>query len=241
MSKTKKSEGFRFPMTKAERIFGILYIPVFAVVLAFLVPWVCMKLTDGEMSAPYINLCYYGFSFLVVLICMFRYLRLSFSDIFDGFGRFLKSVIFGYVFYYAMLYAVSVVLTLVLESTINPNSQEILNETRLNRNVMIVTGVFLAPILEESLFRGALFGTIRQKSRIVAYIVSIVVFALYHLWQSFYVDGFSWTLVLYLLQYIPGSVALAWCYEKSGTIWSSITLHAIINLISITVSINLNM
>ena len=35
--------------------------------------------------------------------------------------------------------------------------------------------------------------------------------------------------LLSCMPYLPASVALAWTYEKAGTIWAPITLHALIN------------
>ena len=47
--------------------------------------------------------------------------------------------------------------------------------------VLIV--VFLAPFIEEVLFRGYVFGSLRDHSRVVAYVVSCVLFAFLHVWQ----------------------------------------------------------
>ena len=38
--------------------------------------------------------------------------------------------------------------------------------------------------------------------------------------------------LLSCIPYLPASVALAWTYEKAGTIWASISLHAIVNALS---------
>ena len=98
--------------------------------------------------------------------------------------------------------------------------------------MIIVAAVLLAPIVEETLFRGALFGTLRGRNRLLAYAVSALAFAVYHMWQYF-IAGFEWQMLLFLLQYIPPSIALCWCYEKSGSIWAPITLHALVNFMSI--------
>ncbi len=235
----KNKVPFKYPMLKSERIAGYIYLPIHAVVLIFFMPAVCVWLFGDGITTAEMNLCLYALSFLVVLITMFRFLRASFSDFFDNVIRSLQTVALGYVFYYVMMFAVSLVILLAESGIANPNTEAILQETRLNKNVMIVVAVLFAPIVEESLFRGAVFGSIRQKNRAAAYIVSTLLFAVYHLWQYFYVDGFSWTLALYLLQYIPPSIALAWSYERSSSIWSPILIHAFINLLSITVSLNL--
>jgi membrane protease YdiL (CAAX protease family) len=148
----------------------------------------------------------------------------------------LKFVVLGYLFYDVVIMLVSALLMFVIKDVSNPNTQEVINQTKLDKDVMIFIAVLLAPIVEEILFRGVLFGMLRQKRRLLAYIVTVAAFAVYHLWQ-FFLIGFDWTILLYLLQYVPASLALCWCYEKSGTIWAPIVLHAIINLISIQVTI----
>lgn len=242
MTKKSNKGDMPFPMTKAERIYGMAFIPIHAVVLPILVPLVCLKLTDGKMSAPNMNLWLYVVSFLAILIGMSSYLRKSFGDFFNGTLRSVKAIIVSYAANYIMMYVLSTVFILIVGDTvINPNTEAIFNDTRLNANVMMVVGVLLAPVVEEAMFRGALFGTIRRKSRAAAYIISALLFTVYHLWQYFVADGFSWELVLYLIQYIPASVALAWCYEKSGSIWAPMVTHALINFVSLSISLNVNM
>ena len=97
--------------------------------------------------------------------------------------------------------------------------------------VMLLVSVVLAPVVEETLVRGVVFGSIYPASRVLAYIVSILLFTLMHNWQYFGLHPFV-SILLSCLPYIPASVALAWTYEKGGTIWAPITLHAIINAMS---------
>jgi membrane protease YdiL (CAAX protease family) len=46
--------------------------------------------------------------------------------------------------------------------------------------------------------------------------------------------SFDFGVLINLLDYLPASLALAWSYEKSGSVWSPILLHALINVLSIT-------
>jgi hypothetical protein len=148
----------------------------------------------------------------------------------------LTSILICYFVYMISLYAVALFLNIFLDNLENPNDAAVTSMAKLNPNTMIVIGVLLAPIVEEVLFRGVVFGTIRKKSRVLAYIVSALLFAVYHLWE-YMLTGFSWDLVLYLLQYIPAGIILCWCYERSKNIWGSVFLHMMINYVSITVSI----
>lgn len=78
--------------------------------------------------------------------------------------------------------------------------------------------VILAPIAEELLFRGYLFGKIRAFSSFwwAAIVVSLV-FGIVHLQWNVGVDTF----VL--------SIFLCWLREKTGTVWASVLLHGLKN------------
>ncbi len=231
--------NFKSPMQKSERILGGIYL----LAHMFLLPWLLvyvytnvLRHMDVVITSPNLNLIYYMISFAFVLIFLFRFLKTSFSDLLDNLLGSLQAVILAYLFNYIFITLVSILLANVLKVVTNPNSQEIINQTKLDPNVMIVVAVLLVPIVEETLFRGVLFGSIRRKNRVLAYIVTALVFSVYHLWQ-FFVGGFEWPMLLYLLQYLPASLALCWCYERSGSIWAPVVLHAAINLISIKVII----
>ena len=109
-----------------------------------------------------------------------------------------------------------------------PSKPETARPTRSSAPLAITV---FAPVIEETLVRGVVFGTIRPASRVLAYIVSALLFTLMHNWQYFGLHPFL-SILLSCLPYIPASVALAWVYEKAGTIWAPITLHALINAMS---------
>ena len=81
------------------------------------------------------------------------------------------------------------------------------------------------------LFRGLVFGNLKSKSRVVAYLVSCLLFALMHVWQ-FAVVQQDMTYFLLMVQYLVPGAVLAWAYESSGTLWASIGLHAAANALS---------
>ncbi|MDR2356702.1 MAG: CPBP family intramembrane metalloprotease [Oscillospiraceae bacterium] len=221
---------FKLPMTVPERVTGIAYIPIhsFAIPLGL---QIAFTVAGFELKAVNLTLAAYSISFLFILITSFKFLKNSFSDLFDNFISAMQSVALGIVVYFIANMAVAVVLSQIMDSIVNPNSQEIINEARLNPDAMLVVSVLFAPIVEETMFRGALFGSIRKRARAAAYAVSAIVFALYHLWPYLIYD-FHATSLLYTLQYIPASLVLAWCFERGGSIWASIALHALINLIA---------
>jgi len=86
-------------------------------------------------------------------------------------------------------------------------------------------------VTEEVLFRGLLFRALHSHSRILAYAVSVVFFALMHVVS--YIGLYDWGLLaLCFLQYLPACITLAWAYEQADSIWAPIIMHTLVNLIS---------
>ena len=80
--------------------------------------------------------------------------------------------------------------------------------------------------MEEVLFRGLVFGGLREKSRWIAYLASCLLFALLHVWQ-FAVVNRDIAYFLLMVQYLVPGLVLAWACEHSGT------LHAAANALAV--------
>ena len=65
-----------------------------------------------------------------------------------------------------------------------------------------------------------------------AYFVSCLLFAALHVWQ-FAVVNRDMTYFLLMVQYLVPGLVLAWVYERSGTLWTSIGLHMAVNAMAI--------
>ena len=91
--------------------------------------------------------------------------------------------------------------------------------------------IFLAPLVEEPVFRGAVFGGLYRRGRRLAYGASMLLFSLYHVWGYALLDPIYW---VYLLQYLPVSWLLCRCYERCNSIWGSIFFHMTVNAVSIS-------
>ena len=223
------------PLGRRERIFGYIYLPVhiFAVpILLVIIFAIFFRPEEINRYDPIINLLYYSLGFVLILLIMFNYLKESFLKFTYSFGRNLRAFITCFISYYLFLILLSLVTTYFIGDIKNPNDNSISQSFMDNRNVMTAVIVILAPIVEEVLFRGVLFGQLMYKNIILAYIVSIFVFCFYHIWQFLIID-FSPMMFLSMLQYIPAGVALSLCYQRTGEIWTPIFLHMTINAISL--------
>ena len=92
--------------------------------------------------------------------------------------------------------------------------------------LVVVAIVVFAPIAEELFFRGIVFNAwLREAGRIWAYVGSAALFAAIHL-------SLESLLPIFLL-----GLALAWVYQRTGTLLAPITMHATVNGISVAIAL----
>lgn len=89
--------------------------------------------------------------------------------------------------------------------------------------VDMLTGAVVAPLAEEPFFRGLIFGGFAQRIPIpAAAAVSALLFAVSH--------GLGVALPIFFL-----GLGLAYVYWRTGSIWASITTHATVNAVSLSI------
>lgn len=189
--------------------------------------WDFFGLSDGG-----INFAYYTIGLVLCFVFAGKYLRRSFDSMLDHPLEGVKAFFLAWVIYWGINLAANLVLLCFdfLQVT-NPNQTAIEKVANDSAGVILALSVFMAPIVEEVIFRGGIFCGLYHKSRVAAYIVSILAFSFYHVWQHALVGG-DLTLLLYALQYVAASFALCWCYEKSGSIWVNIAFHMSMNALA---------
>ena len=224
----KASNSMSSRLTRFETIAGWLYLPFYLIILNLLLQLANEKLSLG-MSALTINIAYFVINLAATLLIFHGFLRQSYFG--GSFWNFVQALILGFALYYAGTWAVQALEHLLAGQVTIYNNETVNDLIFDNRYVMLAVSVIFAPVIEETLVRGVVFGTIRPASRVLAYIVSALLFTLMHNWQYFGLYP-ALSILLSCLPYIPASVALAWVYEKGGTIWAPITLHALINAMS---------
>ena len=126
---------------------------------------------------------------------------------------------------------------LLPESPSNMNQNIVMEFLNTYTGFMLLDVALLAPFVEEILFRGVIFAPLCKKSPLLAYIVSMVAFAALHVISFIGVQ--HWSVLLFTsLQYLPAGFVLCWSYQRSGSIWSPIVLHGLINLYSSIISMS---
>ena len=102
-----------------------------------------------------------------------------------------------------------------------------------NFGLILFSTVVLAPLAEELIYRGLIFGSLAEKNRLLGYAVSVAVFSVIHVVGYMGQMDAAW-ITLSLLQYVPAGIALAFAYDYSGSIWTSVAIHMAINAIGIS-------
>ena len=223
-----KSHSLGPGLSTAEQVAGFCYLPFYVVLLGWGIQWLSELLGLG-LTELQVNVTFFVINCVMIWVIFHNFLIRSFRAI--RFWELVQALILGFCLYYAGNLLFGWIVSLLDLTITSFNDETILSLISQNKWVMVICSVLLAPIVEETLVRGLLFGVLRRRSRILAYAVTIIFFAVMHVWQYLLVYDFK-AVLLAALQYIPASIALGWTYEKSNTVWAPIFLHMTINAIS---------
>ena len=217
-------------MTPLQQVLGLIYLPLHVVVFPLLF-MLYSEVAPPEISQITVNVIYYAVGLAFVMIVMFSFLRGGYDVLVDRLRHCALTLAVGMLAVYALELLASMVLMALGDTVTNPATQETAELAKKSFYTLKALAVFVGPIVEETLFRGVLFGALRTRSRAAAYVLSVVMFSLYHVWQFAFIYQ-DWTMLLYAIQYVPVSIVLTWCYERSGSIWTSIFFHMGYNAMS---------
>jgi membrane protease YdiL (CAAX protease family) len=117
--------------------------------------------------------------------------------------------------------AVSYAIAAVHQALVDPPPQDIVEQfprTAGGGVLFFIVAVLLAPFFEELFFRGFLYKGFKNSwGWWPAALVSAALFSLAHLQITVFVPIFAL------------GFALAWVYERTGSLWTSIVMHAVFN------------
>ena len=222
---------FENQMTKTQSVLSWIYLLVHTIALPLLLS-LLQAFSPDPISDATLNLVYYAVGIVFCLTVTHSFLRRSFDRLVDNLRLCLLAMLLALMIDYALSAVAALGLALIDSITENPNNAAIMDLNDMDSGAVRAIAIFLAPIVEEILFRGAVFGSIRTRSRLWAYVVSVAAFSLYHTWQYAAISGDP-AMLLYALEYVPVSIVLAWAYERSGCIWTTIFFHMGFNALSL--------
>ena len=224
-------------MNETERIAGTIFFIVYLLVMPLLLERLFSlveTLLGMRIESAFRSALYYYFLFAVTLIIFHRFLAFTSSRFFDSLDRSLTALFLSLLVFYGANELMYRVLSLFFTNRPNLNDTVIAASLGGAPRTTALIVVFLAPFVEEVLFRGLVFGCLKDMSRVAAYVVSAALFSLLHVW-TFASWQWSFTHIILTLQYLVPGLVFAWAFDRSGTLWTSILLHAIVNALALYV------
>lgn len=222
-------------MTAGEQIAGVVFFVIYLLVLP-LVTGPLFRLAGqllGTTIRPALqNLIYYYVLFVAAVLIFHGFLGRTCRHLVENFVGTARYLGAGLVAFYGLNELLYRLFQLLFHMGVNLNGETISAQVADAPKTTWLILILLGPFVEEVLFRGLVFGNLRRKSAALGYTVSALLFALSHAWAFFLVQQDLSALVL-LIEYLAPGLVLAWVYDKTGTLWTPIALHAAANALAV--------
>lgn len=206
-----------------ERVWGCGYLALMLLVLPAAINWALPQVSETTR-----NFIFFCLNFCSILLIFRKFLEASLRDLLKHPGRLFFPVLFGFAGHDSLTRLVSQAIRFFLPTFSNINDSSIAVLAEQNYVLWVIGSVFLVPIVEETLFRGLVFGSVGKAGLVWGYLVSVLCFSAVHVLG--YIGAASWQiLVACMVQYIPAGICLAWAYHQSGSIFAPILIHSLIN------------
>lgn len=204
----------------------VLIVPTLLIMISYKTKEI-QKVLD---SSPWLSLVLTGISSLGMLVVLWLFLKVKKANVKDlGFKKIMKTdwlwLALSIVFYFVFL-IVALMLATLIPGFNGDQAQSIgyKNATGWQLSLAFMGLVIVPPLVEEMLFRGYLYRGLKSKwPKIVAALVSSLLFALVHFQWNVGVDVFVLSLVLVFL------------YEKTKNLWMCVGLHTLKNFLAFLV------
>lgn len=219
------------PLSRRETIAGFVWLVLQMFVMPTLLGWADASMGYSLSEAEF-NFLYFLLNFLATLLIFHEFLSQNLRKAAQHPVWLCQAVVLGLAGYYVCNFCTGTLIILLDPDYANYNDQAIASMSQGFDFLMLIGTVVLVPPFEECMFRGLIFRNLWGKSRWLAHLASIVLFALVHLVS--YIGIYTpLELALAMLQYLPAGLCLAWSYAKADTIFAPILMHAAVNYISI--------
>lgn len=226
-------------LTKTEKMWNCLFfLPcyfifgqlLFSLLFMLVVMVTNTNIETAKMDAMF-NLVYMITMAIFAVILFFPYLKKSLEYMK---GRWLKETLYActkgtILFYFANILS-SLLILLLNPNSSSANQDAIIELASSAPVIMVITTVFVAPFLEEMVFRVGIFQMFYDKNPMLAYLLSSLAFGFVHIMSGLF--GGDLTQILYIVPYSLLGFVLCHMYEKRDSIFVPMLVHAINNAIA---------
>lgn len=170
---------------------------------------------------------------IIVVLLYKKELSLAFADFRENFN---VNEFFKLTAIFLGIKIGSAFLTMIISMIINVNITTSENQslidlfTSTSPLIMLITTSYLAPVVEEGIFRLGIRKVIKNDNLFI--LISGLIFGLMHIFPTTLVLAEALT---YGITYVAMGWVLSWIYVKTDNIWYSITIHALNNLLSMLI------
>lgn len=207
--------------------FGVFYLSIELLVLPLALRWGNLLL-GSPMSVTSLNFIFFAVNFIVITAVYRDFLIENFKVFLRNPWRLFRFAGAGLMLYWIVSFVVSYGIMKLYPGFFNANDMSVSQMTKENYTLMSIGTIILVPVVEETLFRGVIFGGTYRKNPIVAYAISTALFSIIHILPYVHIYS-SIQLLLCFIQYLPAGICLAWSYEKADSIWAPILIHTAVN------------
>ena len=220
---------WRPQLTRQEQLRGLIFFALYFLVFPFLkmgVEWVFDHFFGLFLSEAVSAAVYYYIMAVLTMVVFWSFLQNAGRILINFLPENLLALVTGFLGERILVFLFKF-LPWPLE---NPNPASWAGQYAYSPAATVLIVVVLMPIIEEVLFRGLVFGSLRKYSRTMAWVASVILFMVYSVWTFAVAYGDPRYFIL-AFQYLPMALALTWCYDRGGSVWSAALLHAIFNAI----------
>lgn len=201
----------------------------------FLYPLIATKITlwldPYAVEYPvFIQASLYLFVFIVAIILAEPLLKRAWTKFLEKPLQIIKDTLIRFGWLYLSMILCNIILLLQDSSTSN-NQQEVLSSLLANPILTTIVTVIFAPVVEEIVFRGCLYGKLRELLNYkTCLLISSLAFGFLHIYQSLLSGDFLDC--AYILTYAVMGMQFGILYEKHDSIVACMLLHCMNNTIA---------
>lgn len=221
---------FTLQLRKHEQIGGWLWLVFYEGILGTLIALVAEAM-GKELPPEIFNGIYLILGFLVTMVLFRRFLGDSLTMVRGNGRRLIGGILLGagvYVSAQVFIGMITDVLGIVYST---PNDDLLAALSKDHYRMMWAETVLLSPVVEETLLRGVVFGSLRKKNRPLAYVGTALIFGGMHILAYLGSLGPVDILMNLVIYGLPG-ISLCMAYEKADNIWAATLLHMLINMLA---------
>lgn len=213
-----------------ESIFGLIYYLLQLLIIPSIIVVANTMLLNDLLSFTAVQALCFAINFFAVPLIFHKFLLEEFRTAREHPWYVLRWAGIGFLLYWVGNILMGFLITAIDPGFANVNDASIMNMVQDNFGLMTLCTVILVPIVEECFYRVLIFRNIYDRSPWLAYVVSMVIFSLAHVAGYIGMES-AGTLVLCFIQYLPAGFALAFAYQRSGSIFASVLIHMTVNQI----------